>query len=155
MLTIGSSAPNFSLPDQDGKMHTLSEYRGRWILIYFYPKDDTPGCTKEACMIRDAFPRFEGVHAEVFGISKDSVASHKSFSEKYELQFPLLSDENREVIESYGVWREKKMMGKSYMGTARTSFLIDPEGVIQKIYESVKPEVHAEEVLADLKEFSA
>lgn len=155
MLTIGSPAPDFSLPDQDGKMHTLSEYRGRFVLIYFYPKDDTPGCTKEACMIRDAFPRFEGVHAEVFGISKDSVASHKSFVEKYQLPFRLLSDENREVIESYGVWREKKMMGKSYMGTARTSFLIDPEGIIQKIYESVKPEVHAEEVLADLKELGA
>lgn len=155
MLAVGTSAPDFSLPDQDGKMHTLSQYRGRWVLIYFYPKDDTPGCTKEACMIRDAFPRFEGVHAEVFGISKDSVASHKSFAEKYQLPFRLLSDENREVIELYGVWREKKMMGKSYMGTARTSFLIDPEGVIQKIYESVKPEVHAEEVLADLKEHSA
>lgn len=154
MLAVGTSAPDFSLPDQDGKIHTLSEYRGRWVLVYFYPKDDTPGCTKEACMIRDAFPRFEGVHADVFGISKDSVASHKAFAEKYQLPFRLLSDENREVIEAYGVWREKKMMGKTYMGTERTSFLIDPEGVIQKIYESVKPEVHAEEVLADLKEFS-
>lgn len=153
MLTEGSEAPDFVLPDQEGKSHRLSEYRGRWVLLYFYPKDDTPGCTKEACMIRDAFPRFEGIHAHVFGVSKDSVESHKKFAEKYNLPFPLLADEDVMVNKLYGVWQEKKMMGKIYMGTLRTSFLIDPEGTIRKVYPKVKPEVHAEEVLADLKEF--
>lgn len=153
MLTEGIEAPDFVLPDQDGKSHQLSHYRGRWVLLYFYPKDDTPGCTKEACMIRDAFPRFEGVHAHVFGVSKDTVESHKKFAEKYNLPFPLLADPDLTANKLYGVWQEKKMMGKVYMGTLRTSFLIDPEGVIRKVYPKVKPEVHAEEVLADLKEF--
>ncbi|PIR85343.1 thioredoxin-dependent thiol peroxidase [Candidatus Kaiserbacteria bacterium CG10_big_fil_rev_8_21_14_0_10_45_20] len=155
MLNVGDIAPNFTLLDQTGSPHTLTDYRGRWVLIYFYPKDSTPGCTKEACMLRDAFPRFEGIHAEVFGISKDTVASHKSFAEKYNLPFPLLADEDKKVVEQYGVRRDKKMMGKTYKGIARTSFLIDPDGVIQKIYEKVKPEVHAEEVLADLKDLTA
>lgn len=153
MLSEGIEAPDFVLPDQDGKPHQLSHYRGRWVLLYFYPKDDTPGCTKEACMIRDAFPRFEGVHAHVFGVSKDTVESHKKFAEKYNLPFPLLADSDLTANKLYGVWQEKKMMGKVYMGTLRTSFLIDPEGVIRKVYPKVKPEVHAEEVLADLKEF--
>lgn len=153
MLQIGTEAPDFTLFDQDGKSHTLSAYRGRWVLLYFYPKDDTPGCTKEACMIRDAFPRFENVHAHVFGVSKDTVSSHKKFAEKYNLPFPLLADPDTTVNKLYGVWQEKKMMGKVYMGTLRASFLIDPEGVIRKVYPKVKPEVHAEEVLADLKEF--
>lgn len=153
MLTEGIEAPDFVLHDQDGKSHQLSHYRGRWVLLYFYPKDDTPGCTKEACMIRDAFPRFEGVHAHVFGVSKDTVESHKKFAEKYNLPFPLLADSDLTANKLYGVWQEKKMMGKVYMGTLRTSFLIDPEGVIRKVYPKVKPEVHAEEVLADLKEF--
>lgn len=155
MLKVRQKAPDFTLPDQEEKEHTLSEYRGRWVLLYFYPKDDTPGCTKESCMIRDVFPRFEGLHAHVFGISADSVASHKKFSEKYHLPFPLLADMNKEVIHKYYVWGEKKFMGRTYMGIRRTSFLIDPEGVIKKIYEKVKPEVHAEEVLADLKGFDA
>lgn len=152
---VADAAPDFTLPDQDGKMHTLSEYRGRWVLLYFYPKDDTPGCTKEACMLRDALPRFDGIHARVFGVSKDSVASHKKFAEKYDLPFPLLADNDGAIVEAYGVWREKKMMGKTYMGIARTSFLIDPDGIIRKIYENVKPEVHAEEVLDDITEFGA
>ncbi len=155
MIAVGMRAPDFTLPDQEGKEHTLSEYRGRWVLLYFYPKDDTPGCTKEACMIRDTFPRFEGVHAYVFGVSKDTVASHKKFTEKYHLPFPLLADVDTAVNKLYGVWREKKMMGKVYLGTARTSFLIDPEGVVRKVYEKVKPEIHAEEVLADLDAFGA
>lgn len=152
---VSDTAPDFTLPDQDGKTHTLSDYRGRWVLLYFYPKDDTPGCTKEACMLRDTLPRFEGIHADVFGVSKDSVASHKKFAEKYDLSFPLLSDADGAVVEAYGVWREKKMMGKMYMGIARTSFLIDPDGIIRKVYEAVKPEIHAEEVLDDLTEFWA
>jgi len=155
MITVGVVAPDFTLQDQDGKAHTLSAYRGRWTLLYFYPKDDTPGCTKEACMIRDAFPRFEGIHAQVFGISKDTVESHKKFAVKYHLPFPLLADPDLVVNKLYGVWREKKMMGKVYMGTLRTSFLIDPEGIVRKVYEKVKPEVHAEEVLSDLNAFGA
>lgn len=155
MPSLGEIAPDFTLADQDGKNHTLSDYRGRWVLLYFYPKDNTPGCTKEACMIRDAFPRFEGVHARVFGISVDSVESHKKFSDEFQLPFRLLADTGKDVVQRYGVWGEKKMMGRTYFGTKRTSFLVDPNGVIRKIYEGVKPEVHAEEVLADLVEFGA
>lgn len=155
MVRIGDSAPDFTLPDQEGKEHTLSKYQGRYVLLYFYPKDNTPGCTKEACMIRDTFPRFEGLHAHVFGISIDSIESHKKFAAEYQLPFPLLSDSTKEVVEKYGVWGEKKMMGRTYMGTKRTSFLIGPDGIIKKIYENVKPEVHAEEVLADLQSLNA
>ncbi len=154
MPRAGEVAPDFTLPDQSGTEYTLSKYRGRWVLLYFYPKDMTSGCTKEACMIRDAFPRFEGVHARVFGVSVDSVTSHKKFAERYSLPFPLLADEGKEVVQKYGVWGEKKFAGRAYMGTKRTSFLINPDGVIAKVYENVKPEVHAEEVLADLKEFA-
>lgn len=155
MVRVGNTAPDFTLLDQDGVARTLSSMRGRWVLLYFYPKDDTPGCTKEACMIRDAFPRFDDVHAEVYGISKDSVLSHKKFVEKYQLPFSLLSDAEGKVVEAYGVWQKKKMMGREYMGIARASFLIDPEGVVQKVYEKVTPETHAEEVLEDLKSFGA
>jgi peroxiredoxin Q/BCP len=130
------------LPDQDGKRHTLSSYRGQWVLLYFYPKDDTPGCTKEACMIRDSLPRFAGAKAVVFGISADSVESHKKFAEKYGLPFTLLADEKKEVIGKYGV-------------ASRTSFLIDSDGIVKKVYENVNPEMHAMEVLADLETFSA
>ena len=152
MLKINSKAPAFSLPDQKGKIHKLSDYLGQYVLIYFYPKDDTPGCTKEACMIRDVFPDFKKTKSKVLGISVDSVESHKKFAEKYKLPFTLLSDENKKVVEKYGVWQEKSMFGKKYMGTMRTSFLVDPNGKIVKIYEKVKPEIHAEEVLKDLKE---
>ena len=148
-------APDFMLPDQGGAIHTLSSYRGRWVLLYFYPKDDTPGCTKESCMLRDAMPRFDNLHAHVFGISADTVESHAKFAEKYKLPFPLLSDPERKVVEAYGVWGEKTFMGKTYAGIHRTSFLIDPEGVVRKVYEKVRPEVHAEEVLADLTSFGA
>jgi peroxiredoxin Q/BCP len=151
MPKVGDKAPDFTLPDQSGKEHALSKYRGRYVLLYFYPKDNTTGCTKEACAIRNAFPRFEGLNAEVFGVSVDSVESHKKFSEEYQLPFPLLADTDRQVVEKYGVWGEKKMMGRTYMGTKRTSFLIGLDGTIEKIYENVKPEVHAEEVLADLQ----
>lgn len=150
-LKVGQLAPDFALPDQDGKKHALSDYRGKWALLYFYPKDDTPGCTKEACDIRDTFPRFGKLKAVVFGVSVDSVKSHKKFAEKYKLPFILLADENKKVVEQYGVWAKKKFMGREYMGTFRTSFLIDPKGKIAKIYENVKPEGHAEEVLADLE----
>ena len=144
-------APDFTLPDQDGVDHSLSHYLGQWVLLYFYPKDDTPGCTKEACSIRDAFPNFERLNIKVLGVSVDSVESHKKFAEKYHLPFTLLSDAHRKVVTLYGVWGEKKFMGREHEGTIRSSFLIDPTGTIEKIYIDVKPEKHAEEVLRDLK----
>lgn len=149
-LRVKNKAPDFSLPDQNDTVHRLSDYKGRWVLLYFYPKDDTPGCTKEACGVRDTLPRFKKVKAEVFGISGDSVESHKKFAKKYQLQFPLLADEEKKVLKAYGVWAKKKFMGREYWGTLRTSFLIDPGGVIAKIYANVKPPEHAEEVLKDL-----
>ncbi|MGE5541160.1 MAG: thioredoxin-dependent thiol peroxidase [Bacillota bacterium] len=152
---VGTAAPDFTLLDQDGKEHRLSAYRGKWVLIYFYPKDDTPGCTKEACAIRDADPDFSTLDAVVLGISADSVKSHKKFAEKYELTFPLLADEDKTVINAYGVWGLKKFMGREYEGILRTSFLVDPNGKIAYVYEKVKPEQHAAEVIADLKEFVA
>lgn len=153
-LHIGEEAPQFSLADQNGKKHMLGEYGGKWILLYFYPKDGTPGCTTEACVIRDNFPEFENIHAIVLGISTDSVKSHKKFAEKYGLPFTLLSDEEKKAVNDYDVWHPKKFMGREYMGVLRTSFLITPKGKIAKIYEKVNPKVHAQEVLHDLKNFS-
>lgn len=146
----GTPAPDFTLLDQDGVSHTLSAHRGSRVLLYFYPKDDTPGCTKQACGIRDAMPELSKLDAIVFGISADSVKSHKKFAEKYGLPFTLLADETKEVSKAYGVWGMKKMMGREYEGISRTSFLIDREGIIEKVYEKVKPELHADQVLADL-----
>ena len=149
-IKIGSAAPNFTLPDQKGLNHKLSQYKGRWVLLYFYPKDDTPGCTKEACMIKNSFPEFKKIKAKIFGISVDSVASHKKFHRKYKLPFDILSDENKKIVQAYGVWKRKKFAGKNFFGTLRTSFLINPQGKIAKIYKNVKPEIHAKEVLNDL-----
>jgi thioredoxin-dependent peroxiredoxin len=151
-LEVGGTAPDFTLPDQDGVMHTLSDYQGKWVLLYFYPKDDSSGCTKEACGIRDAFPHFEKLNVRVLGVSVDSVASHKKFAEKYKLPFTLLADEHKKVVNAYRVWAAKEFMGREYDGILRTSFLIDPEGDIEKIYHHVKPEKHADEVLRDLRE---
>ncbi len=151
MLKIDQIAPDFTLQDQNGTSHTLSGYKGKLVLIYFYPKDDTPGCTKEACGIRDYYKEFEKNGIKVFGISTDSVKSHKKFEEKYGLPFTLLSDETKEVVQKYEVWGEKTFMGKKYMGTFRNSFLINPNGKIVKIYENVKPEEHAKEILEDVK----
>ncbi|MFA4872608.1 MAG: thioredoxin-dependent thiol peroxidase [Patescibacteria group bacterium] len=148
-------APDFSLSDQGGHIHALVDYRGKWVLLYFYPKDDTPGCTTEACGMRDHFPDFTKLSATVLGVSVDSVESHLKFADKYHLTFPLLSDENKDVVMRYGVWREKVTMGKKSIGTKRTSFLIDPEGRVAKIYENVKPELHAQEVLKNLNELQA
>ena len=131
-------------------MHALSDYAGKWVLLYFYPKDDTPGCTLEACQIRDQFQDFGSIGAVVLGVSTDSVASHAKFAKKYDLPFTLLADTNKEVVGKYGVFGEKKFMGRTYMGTMRTSFLIRPDGTIAKVYEKVKPETHAAEVIADL-----
>ncbi|MDP2593770.1 MAG: thioredoxin-dependent thiol peroxidase [bacterium] len=152
---IGVMAPAFTLPNQDGTMHSLADYRGKWVLLYFYPKDDTPGCTIEACTIRDQFEDFATIGVVVLGVSTDTVASHKKFAEKFELPFTLLADVNKEVVGAYGVFGEKKMMGRAFMGVRRTSFLIDPSGKIAKVYENVKPEAHAAEVIADLKAMSA
>ncbi len=150
--TTGTLAPDFTLVDQDGVSHTLSQYQGKWTLIYFYPKDDTPGCTLQACAIRDADPEFKKLDAVVLGVSADTVKSHKKFAEKYGLAFPLLADEDKKVVNDYGVWGKKKMMGREYEGIKRTSFLINPEGKIAKVYENVKAALHADMVLADLRE---
>ena len=150
-LHIGDNAPDFTLSDQKGTQHTLSAYRKQWILLYFYPKDDTPGCTKEACAFRDTFPGFTQLNMPIFGISTDSVKSHEKFARKYELPFTLLSDENKEIVQLYGVWGKKKFRGKEYEGTHRMSFLIDPDGKIAKIYEKVRPTEHADEVLQDMQ----
>ncbi len=148
----GTSAPDFTLLDQDGVSHTLSAHHGSRILLYFYPKDDTPGCTKQACALRDAMPDLATLDAIVFGISPDSVKSHKKFAEKYGLPFTLLADEGHAVADAYGVWGRKKLMGREYDGIFRTSFLIGREGKIEHVFENVKAEKHADEVLAYLKE---
>lgn len=141
---------DFSLPDQDGIVHTLSQYKGKWVVLYFYPKDDTPGCTKEACNFRDSFKEFEKKGVVILGVSKDSVASHKKFAEKFNLTFPLLSDESKEMIKAYKAWGEKKFMGKTFEGILRMTYLINPEGEIFKVYENVNPLSHASQILADL-----
>lgn len=150
MLAIGDKAPNFELKDQKGLVHSLKEAKGEWCLIYFYPKDDTPGCTKEACAIRDNFPKFKNLGITVFGVSVDSVKKHEKFAAKFELPFTLLADEEKTMVNDYGVWSKKSMYGREYMGTLRNSFLIDPKGKIAKIYVGVKPDQHAEEVLKDV-----
>lgn len=143
MIKIGDNAPLFSLPDQEGVIHSLADYKGKTVIIYFYPKDDTPGCTTEACEVRDNIDEFRKLGVEIFGISADSTKKHKAFATKYDLPFPLLSDESHEVCEAYGVWKEKKFMGKSYMGIERTTFTIGEDGKIKHIFEKVKPAGHA------------
>ncbi|MBR0356512.1 MAG: thioredoxin-dependent thiol peroxidase [Clostridia bacterium] len=138
MLSIGTIAPAFTLPDQNGVPRSLSDYRGSKVVLYFYPKDMTPGCTKQACGFAELYPQFREKGAVVLGVSRDSVASHKRFEEKYGLPFPLLSDPDRAVIEAYGVWQEKKNYGKVTMGIVRTTYLIDEEGVIVKACGAVK-----------------
>ncbi len=154
-LAVKDQAPDFNLPDQNGEMHSLKKYHGQYVLLYFYPKDDTPGCTKEACSFRDNFSKFSSSKVLVFGISIDSVKSHKKFEEKYQLTFPLLSDEKKEVVQAYGVWGIKKFVGREYEGIRRSSFIVDPKGKIAYIFEDVKPEGHAEEVLGILSKISA
>ena len=150
LVKQGQKAPHFALPDENGKMRTLSDARGSWLLLYFYPKDDTTGCTQEACSIRDDIPQFEKLDCVVYGVSADSEESHRKFREKYHLPFHLLSDPRKETLKEYGVWGKKKFMGREYDGIFRTSFLIDPAGKIAKVYEKVKPLMHVEEVLQDL-----
>jgi len=142
---------DFSLTDQNGQTHKLSSYQGKWVLLYFYPKDNTPGCTKEACGFRDSLNDLKEHNVFVLGVSADSVSSHQKFSQKYQLNFPLLSDEKKEVIKAYGAWGKKKFMGREFEGILRISFLINPKGEIVKKYDKVKPEIHAKEVLKDIK----
>ena len=151
MLTQGTQAPAFRLPDQDGVFHKLSDYKGKWVLLYFYPKDMTPGCTKEACTLRDVKPDFSKLNAVVLGVSKDSPSRHQKFIAKESINFTLLSDESGEMIEKYGACAKKKMMGRTYVGILRISYLINPAGKITKVYEKVKPAEHAAEVLEDLR----
>lgn len=151
MLKIHQKAPTFSLQDQDGTIHILEQYLGKKVLIYFYPKDDTPGCTTEACNFRDNYASLSEAGLVVLGVSKDNVKSHKKFAEKYDLPFPLLADEDTAVCQAYGVWGMKKFMGREYMGISRMSFLIDEEGKIAKIYEKVKAAEHGEEVKGDIQ----
>lgn len=138
MLEIGTMAPTFELPDQNGEIHTLEEYKGKKVVLYFYPKDNTAGCTKQACGFGALYPHFQEKGAVVIGISKDSVASHKKFEEKYGLPFTLLSDTELSAIQAYDVWKEKNMYGKKTMGVVRTTYLIDEEGVIEKAFGKVK-----------------
>jgi peroxiredoxin Q/BCP len=145
-----SKAPDFSLPDQEGKIHSLKEYLGKKVLVYFYPKDMTPGCTAEAKCFRDRLNDFKSAGVQVLGISVDSVDSHKKFAEAHHLNFPLLSDMNKKVVQDYGVWGEKSFMGKKYMGIQRDSFLIDEKGNLLKHYQKVDPKTHPEEILKDL-----
>jgi thioredoxin-dependent peroxiredoxin len=152
MLELGQVAPDFSLVDQEGTRRSLAEARGRWVVLYFYPKDDTSGCTKEACGFRDDLPRFEGLNAVVWGVSADDGTSHRKFAAKFDLNFPLLVDPDKSMIKAYGAWVEKSMYGKSYMGVPRITYLIDPDGRVAKAWSKVRPEEHPWEVAEALAE---
>jgi thioredoxin-dependent peroxiredoxin len=151
-LKVGDKAPAFKLKNQDGGTISLNDLKGKPVVLYFYPKDNTSGCTKEACNFRDEFPKFRKIKAEIIGVSADSVESHKKFADKYKLPFNLLSDEKKEVLEKYGVWQEKSMYGKKYMGIVRTTFVIGSDGKIKKIFPKVKVDNHNKEVMEALKE---
>lgn len=155
MLSVGTTAPSVSLPDQDGNVHTLDDYRGQWVVLYFYPKDDTSGCTVESCGFRDLQADYTKLNAVVIGISCDDSTSHTKFRDKFSLPFTLLADTEKKAVQNYGVWKEKSMYGRTYMGIERTTVLIDPNGYIAKIYAKVRPNGHNEEVLQDLKEMIA
>ncbi len=150
MLETGIKAPDFSLPDQNGEIHTLEEYKGKKVILYFYPKDNTPGCTKQACNFGELYPQFQEKGAVVIGISKDSVASHKKFEEKYGIPFLLLSDTELTCIKAYDVWQEKKNYGKTSMGVVRTTYLINEEGIIVKAFEKVNAEENPSQMLGAL-----
>lgn len=150
MLEVGSKAPEFTLPDKDGKTVSLSDFAGKKVVLYFYPRDNTPGCTRQACAFGGSYEQFKKENVAVIGISKDSVASHQKFAEKYSLPFVLLSDPELTAIQAYGVWQEKKNYGKVSMGVVRTTFVIDEQGRIEKVMPKVKPDTNAEEILAYL-----
>lgn len=147
MLEIGTMAPDFTLTDKDGKAVSLSDFRGKKVVLYFYPKDNTPGCTRQACAFAGAYGAFQDRNAVVIGVSRDSAASHLKFAEKYALPFVLLSDPDHAVIEAYGAWQEKKNYGKVSMGVVRSTYLIDETGVIEKVMPKVKPDTNAGELL--------
>ncbi len=152
MLEVGTKAPDFKLPDQNGDIRTLKEFRGQKVVLYFYPRDMTSGCTKQACAFGDLYPQFQEAGAVVIGVSKDTVASHKKFEEKYGLPFTLLSDPETEVLQAYDVWKEKKLYGKVSMGVVRTTYLIDEEGKIAKAFGKVKAADNPAQMLAELSE---
>ncbi|WP_322806887.1 thioredoxin-dependent thiol peroxidase [Thermanaerothrix sp.] len=151
-LDVNMPAPDFTLPDETGALRSLREFRGKPVVLYFYPKDDTPGCTKEACSFRDDYQVYAEAGVVILGVSPDSPASHARFKQKYNLPFTLLSDEDHQVCRLYGVWGKKKFMGREYEGVLRTTFLIDENGLIKKIFPNVKPEGHSAEVLAALRD---
>ena len=151
MLEAGVKAPAFTLPDQDGNPVSLSDFLGKKVILYFYPKDNTPGCTRQACAFAGSYAAFRDLDAVVIGVSKDSTASHRKFAEKYDLPFLLLSDPELGVLQAYGVWQEKKLYGKVSMGVVRTTFIIDEEGVIEKVMPKVKPDTNAADILAYLR----
>ena len=152
MLKAGEKAPMFALPDKDGRIVKLSDYLGKKVVLYFYPKDNTPGCTRQACAFAGAYDAFRDRNAAVIGVSRDSAASHVKFAEKYDLPFVLLSDPERRAIEAYGVWQEKRNYGKVSMGVVRSTFIIDEQGVIEKVMPKVKPDTNAAEILAYLQD---
>ncbi len=151
-VAVGRKAPAFSLKDQDGRTHRLRDYAGRWLVVYFYPRDQTSGCTKEACQFRDSLPDFSGLGAAVLGVSPDSIDSHARFRQKENLPFDLLADPEAKVLSKYGVWQEKSMYGRTYPGVVRTTYLIDPEGRVAERWDRVKVPGHAEAVLSRLGE---
>jgi peroxiredoxin Q/BCP len=150
LLEVGDKAPAFAAKDQNGRTVKLSDFKGRRLVLYFYPKDDTPGCTTEACGFRDHAADFERANAAVVGVSTDSEASHRKFADKFDLPFTLLADPDRTIVEAYGAWGEKKLYGRAYMGTLRVTYLVDEKGRIAGVYPKVSPKAHAEELLRDL-----
>ena len=147
-LTSNDKAPDFKLPDANGKVHQLADYSGQWLVLYFYPKDDTPGCTAQACNLKDNYKKLMKKGLQVLGVSVDSVASHQKFITKYELPFSLIADEDKKIVDKYNLWGQKKFMGKTYMGTTRTTFLIDEAGIVQHIIEKPDTKDHTAEILA-------
>lgn len=152
-IAEGQLAPDFTLPTDTGALLTLSALRGQWVVLYAYPKDDTSGCTTEACEFRDLFPRFDGNKAVILGISPDPVKSHQKFKAKYDLPFTLVADTEKVALQAYDIWKEKSMYGKKYMGVERTTFLLDENGVVRKVFSKVKPQGHAAEVIEALAQF--
>lgn len=153
MIDVNQKAPEFTLPDDQGNKVSLADYQGRHVVLYFYPKDDTPGCTKEACAFSDGLSQFNDMDVAILGVSKDSVEKHRKFKAKYDLKFPLLSDADDTVCEDYGVWNEKSMYGKTFMGIDRTTFLIGPDGFVRHVWTKVKVDGHADEIAETIQNF--
>ncbi|WP_114108412.1 thioredoxin-dependent thiol peroxidase [Clostridioides difficile] len=151
MLSIGTKAPEFTLEDKDGNKVSISDFKGKKVAVYFYPKDNTPGCTRQACAFRNAYDGFKKEDVQVIGISKDSIKSHQKFAEKHELPFILLSDPDLVAIKAFDVWKEKKMYGKTALGVVRATYIIDENGIIEKVFEKVKPDTNAQEILEYLE----